>query len=69
MKSKKLLETDCPPFFSPRELAERWRCSRSSVDRIAKKAGLHRVCLGSGRRGMIRYVTKEVEDYEKSRWV
>jgi len=55
------------PFLSPRELAERWRCARSSVDRIARRAGLGRVCLGGGRRGMVRYIREEVERYEKSR--
>lgn len=58
-----------PPYFSPKELAERWRCSRSSVDRIALRAGITRVCLGEGRNGMIRYPRKEVEAYEASRRV
>jgi hypothetical protein len=57
------------PYFSPNELAERWRCSRSSVDRIAGRAGLSRVCLGEGRNGMIRYLRKEVEAYEAQRQV
>lgn len=55
------------PYLSPSELAERWRCSRSSVDRIAVRAGLKRVCLGQGRNGMVRYMRKEVEAYEQSR--
>jgi hypothetical protein len=58
-----------PPYLSPKELAERWRCSRSSVDRIAQRAGLRRVCLGGGTRGMVRYVREEVERYEQSRLV
>ena len=57
------------PFFSPKELAERWRCARSSVDRITRRAGLRRVLLGEGCRGMVRYLRKEVEHYEKSRLV
>ena len=57
------------PFYSPRELAERWRCSRSSVDRIARRAGLKRLCLGEGRNGMVRFDRKEVEAYEASRCV
>lgn len=52
------------PFVSPRELAERWQCARSSVDRIATRAGLRRICLGEGRNGMVRYLREEVEDYE-----
>ena len=57
------------PFVSPNELADRWRCARSSVDRIAQRAGLRRVCLGSGARGMVRYLREEVERYEQSRLV
>lgn len=56
-----------PPYFSPKELAARWRCSRSSVDRIAQRANLTRVCLGGGRNGIVRYLKKEVEAYEASR--
>jgi hypothetical protein len=54
-------------FFSPCELALRWRCSRSTVDRIAQRARLTRLCLGDGRNGIIRYIRKEVEKYEQSR--
>jgi hypothetical protein len=56
-------------YVSPNELALRWCCSRSSVDRIARRAGLTRLCLGDGRNGMVRYVRKEVEDYEAKRCV
>ncbi|MBX3358882.1 MAG: hypothetical protein KF745_10685 [Phycisphaeraceae bacterium] len=55
------------PYLSPRELAERWRCSRSSVDRIARRAGLTRLCLGEGRNGIVRYIREEVEMLEQSR--
>jgi len=58
-----------PVYLSPNELAERWRCARSSVDRIAKRSGLHRVCLGGGIRGMVRYLREEVERFEQSRLV
>lgn len=57
------------PYLSPNELAERWRCGRSSVDRIARRAGLTRLCLGEGRNGMVRYLRKEVEAYEAARQV
>ena len=57
------------PYLSPRELAERWRCSRSSVDRIARRAGLKRFCLGEGRNGIVRFLRKEVEVFEESRSV
>ena len=55
------------PFISPSELAERWQCSRSSVDRIARRARLKRVCLGKGENGMVRYLRKEVVAFEKTR--
>ena len=54
-------------FLSPNELAARWRCSRSSVDRIARRAGLTRVCLGTGRNGLVRYLREEVQAFELSR--
>ncbi len=56
-------------YFSPKELAERWRCARSSVDRIARRAGLKRLCLGEGRNGIVRFLREEVEAYEASRQV
>ena len=58
---------DTSPYLSPKELAERWRCARSSVDRVARKAGLTKLCLGNGKNGMVRYLKKEVEDYELTR--
>ena len=57
------------PFISPNELAKRWRCARSSVDRIARRAGLTRVCLGEGKNGLIRYRREEVIAYEETRQV
>ena len=58
-----------PLYISPGELKERWRCSRSSVDRIAARAGLARMFLGEGRHGMIRFLRSEVEAFEASRTV
>jgi hypothetical protein len=55
------------PYLSPKELQDRWRCSRSSVDRIARRAGLTRLCLGEGRNGIVRYSRKEVEALEAER--
>lgn len=57
------------PYISPKELAARWCCSRSTVDRIASRAGLTRLCLGEGRNGTIRYLRDEVEKFETSRIV
>ena len=56
-------------YVAPKELARRWQCARSSVDRIARRAKLTRVCLGEGVNGMVRYIRKEVEAYEASRRV
>lgn len=55
------------PYMKPDELASRWCCARSSVDRIARRAGLTRVCLGEGKNGMVRYLREEVVAYEASR--
>ena len=54
-------------YIAPKELARRWQCSRSSVDRIAKRAGMARVLLGEGRNGIVRYLRSEVDVYERSR--
>ena len=61
------LPDDARPYISPTELAERWHCSRSSVDRIAQRAKLKRMYLGEGKNGIVRYIRKEVEAYEASR--
>lgn len=55
------------PYLSPKELAERWRCARSSVDRIARRERLTRLCLGTGRAGIVRYLREEVEALENAR--
>ena len=55
------------PFVTGRELAERWACARSSVKRIAERAGLSRFYLGEGRNGIVRYLRKEIEEFELSR--
>jgi hypothetical protein len=60
---------DESPFISPAELALRWRCGRSSVDRITRKGGLSRLCLGDGKNAMVRFLKKEVIAYEASRCI
>ncbi len=57
------------PYVSPKELAARWRCSRSTVDRIARRESFTRVCLSSGNNGIVRYILKEVVAYEETRRV
>jgi hypothetical protein len=60
---------DNVPYISPKELASRWQCARSSVDRIARRAGLTRLCLGEGTNGMIRYLRNEIEELELQRQI
>ena len=57
------------PYISPNELAVRWQCSRSSVDRIARRVGLKRLCLGEGKNGTIRYLREEVTVYEENQLI
>jgi len=56
-------------YLTPNELAIRWKCSRTSVDRYTKQAGLTRLYLGNGKNSAIRFLRKEVEAYEKERQV
>lgn len=67
--SKAAAVLDISEFISPKELKDRWRCSRSSVDRIARRNHFTRICLGEGDNGMVRYLRKEVEAYEEKRRV
>jgi predicted DNA-binding transcriptional regulator AlpA len=57
------------PYTTPSELAERWRCSRSTIDRVARRAGFTRIYLGEGRNGIVRYLREEIDAYEASRTV
>jgi len=61
--------SDPSTYLSPKDLTDRWRCSRPTVARIAERAGFRRFCLGEGRNGIVRYLRKEVEAYEASRCV
>ena len=61
------MKSEQSKYISPNELTIRWQCSRSSVDRIARRAQLTQLCLGEGRNGSIRYIRKEVEAYEEER--
>lgn len=69
MKCRSESDGTPPPYCSPNELAERWQCSRSSVDRITRRAGLTRLCLGDGRNSLVRYIREEVKAYEQTRQV
>jgi hypothetical protein len=56
-------------YISPNQLAARWVCSRSSVDRTAQKAGFSRFFPGSGKNGNIRYLLSEVLEFERKQTV
>ena len=62
-------QTNEREYLTPNELAIRWKCSRTSVNRYTKEAGLTRFCLGNGKNSAIRFLRKEVEAYEKTRQV
>ncbi len=58
-----------PAYISPRELARRWRVSRSTADRIARDNGFTRFMPGHGTNGTVRYLMQEVIRYEQSRLI
>lgn len=58
------IEQSTALYIAPKELVHRWCCSRTHVDRIARRAGLTRLCLGMGKNGMVRYIRQEVEALE-----
>jgi hypothetical protein len=65
----KLTKINTTAFISPKNLAERWQCSRSSVDRYATQAGLRKLILGTGKNACVRYFLDDVESFEKKRTV
>ncbi len=68
-RNRKHSQQEPSPYIAPMELVDRWRCARSSIDRIASRAGMKRLYLGEGRNGIVRYLRKEVEAYEASRLI
>ena len=56
-------------YVSPNDLVARWRCGRSSVDRIARREGFRRFCPGTGRNGLIRYFLEDVLAFEQANTV
>lgn len=60
---------DRPEYIAPKEIAQRWRCGRSTVDRVAARNKFTKFCFGVGKNGMVRYLRKEVEAYEQTRRV
>lgn len=66
---KQEVQAEEATFITPEELAIRWHCARTSVDRIVRRGKLSRVCLGTGKNGMVRLLLKEILDYEATRTV
>jgi len=66
-QSSRVRQDEPPPFMTARQLMRRWNCSRSSVARIAARAGIRRCFLGEGRNGMVRYHRGDVERFERAR--
>jgi len=58
---------DDESLISPRALTLRWDTSRSTVSRIARRAGFTRVLLGVGKNGLLRYRLAEILAYERER--
>lgn len=54
-------------FLSPRQLAMRWDCSRTTAQRIADRVGIPKYYLGEGKNGLVRYAMQDIESYEVSR--
>lgn len=61
--------TKQPIYITAKELSDRWQCARSSVDRVARRAGVKRLYLGEGRNGMVRFLRKDIENYERERLI
>jgi hypothetical protein len=56
-------------YIAPKELMNRWQCSRSQVPRIAERLGLRKLLPGKGKNGMVRYLREEVEQAEQTRLI
>jgi len=68
MKGKKEKDTDSP-YVRPKELAQRWRCARSTVDRIADREGFRKLHLGNGANSPVRYFMADALAFESGRVV
>lgn len=66
-ESTKLLAPS--PYLAPKELAARWRVTRSTADRIAREHGITRLCLGDGKNGSVRFRLDDVLRFEQQREV
>ncbi len=69
LKNRSEQNNELSEYMRPRELAFRWQVSRSSVDRIVRKAGLTALYLGDGKTSAVRYSREEVIAYERTRQI
>ncbi len=58
-------ETAHGKYISLKTLSDRWACDRTTVRRNLEAAGVKAFCLGHGKHGIVRYLLKDVEDYER----
>jgi hypothetical protein len=52
-------------YISLKAVSERWACDRATVRRNLDAAGVKAFCLGHGKHGIVRFLFKDVEDYER----
>ena len=62
---KQSLTIDDGMMISPKQLAQRWGVSASTVSRICERAGINAYYLGEGKNGTIRYRLREIASYEE----
>jgi len=53
------------PFVTLNALADRWACDRKTVRRNLEADGVPAYYLGRGKRGIVRYDLRDVEEYEQ----
>ncbi len=54
-------------YLSPKDLAQRWACSRGTAQRIAEKNKFNKYFFGEGRHGIVRYILEDVVRFEETR--
>jgi hypothetical protein len=52
-------------YVSLKSLAEMWECDRTTVRRNLETAGVKAFFLGHGKHGIVRYLARDVEEYER----
>ena len=52
-------------YISLKSLATMWDCDRTTVRRNLETAGVKAFFLGHGKHGIVRYLVRDVEEYER----